>query len=86
MPTTMWRVGDWVRVQTAKKKRSSEDELERSVQEGEIIFVGRRFAVVQLSRYRETFWLDDLMPVTTMEDEEAVEREQQRRVLEWLGA
>ncbi|WP_029422085.1 hypothetical protein [Alicyclobacillus macrosporangiidus] len=81
-----WQVGDWVRVRTAKKKRPTDDDMERSVQEGEIVFIHRRFAVVQLSRYRETFWLDELMPVTTVEDEETVEREQQRRVLEWLGA
>ncbi|SFV08496.1 hypothetical protein, partial [Alicyclobacillus macrosporangiidus] len=80
------QVGDWVRVRTAKKKRPADDDMDRTVQEGEIVFICRRFAVVQLPRYKETFWLDELMPVTVVDDEEAVEREQQRRVLEWLHA
>ncbi|MCL6547890.1 MAG: hypothetical protein K6T30_03155 [Alicyclobacillus sp.] len=55
-----WKVGDRVRVQMDQGKRPSG--TQPSLREGEIVHVGRRFAVVQFPRYRESFWLEDLRP------------------------
>jgi hypothetical protein len=77
MNRMQWQVGDWVRV-TRVQGRSKE---KRDV-EGRIVYIGRRYAVVELEQgYRESFWLEELRPIT--DETSDIERAVQERLLAW---
>lgn len=72
-----WQLGDWVRVtRVAGRPKEKKDVV------GRIVYIGRRYAVVELEQgYRESFWLEELRPIT--DETSDMERAVQERFLAW---
>lgn len=59
------QIGNIVEVRRYQGKRSSpRDSL---ICQGEVIFRSKKFAVIEFDSFRESFWLDEIFPLGTLE-------------------